>query len=154
MPTAEQKNAALERNSRDWADKQRKITDATTALTAAGALTLGASLAAKRKIAGRILPPKWHERMRSSDADDIRNTIALAGMTGGVVSGVHWSKKLREDAMTEHQRQQAALKNAGNYARATKDDLAKGIVASGISFTRKGLRPRRAFYRRPSRRLV
>lgn len=152
MLTAEQKSAALDNSNREWSNRQRRYTDIQTGLTAAGATALAASLAAKRKIAGKVLPARLHERMKSSNADDIRNTIALTGMTSGVVSGIHWSKKLREDAKPPEEREREALKNAKNYALATKDDVVKGMVSSGVAFTRRGLRPRRAFYRRPPRR--
>ena len=140
---------------KQWAKKQVRINDVTTGLTAAGATALGAALAGKTKLGKKVLSQKMYDRMRSSQADDIRNTIALASMAGGAASGVHWAKKLRSDAekppLTPRQK-------AANIAAASKPDIEKALLEKGISTSTvvRGLsamglptvRVRRASYRR------
>lgn len=134
-------------DDRHWSLNQKRITDTTTALTAAGALGLGGMLAGKTKAAKKVLPKKVHEALRSGNADDVRNTIALASMVGGVASGIHWSKKLKSDAQNAEPVQNRLAKAA---AVAEHMEIGKGIVASGYARTIRGVRPRRAYYRRAS----
>jgi hypothetical protein len=108
----------------DWAKHQRRLTDVSTALTAAGATGLGVMLAGKTRAAKRFLPKPTYKKLQSGKADDLRNTIALASMVGGVASGAHWSKKLKRDATPEQQ--------AANLATASKADIEKAL----------GLKPR------------
>jgi hypothetical protein len=108
----------------DWAKHQRRLTDASTALTAAGAVGLGAMLAGKTRAAKAVLPKKLHAKLQSGKADDLRNSVALASMIGGVASGAHWSKKLKRDA--------DPAQRAANLATASKADIEKAL----------GLRPR------------
>lgn len=131
---------------RSWALKQRHITDASTALTAAGAVGLGAMLAGKTKSAKKVLPKGVHRKLQSGKADDLRNTIALASMVGGVASGAHWSKKLKRDAEKPVTPQEAAA----NLATASKADIEKAIVAAGVGRSPTGkLFMRNATIRRP-----
>jgi hypothetical protein len=137
-------------DQKDWSEKQRRITDATTGITALGAGALGAAIAGKTKTAGKVLPKKVHRALRSGKADDVRNSIALASMLGGVYSGINWSKKLRSDAQSPPEgtpaAQREAMRRAVNYAAAM--DIEKGIVPSSIMPTIRGLRMRRSYYRR------
>lgn len=108
----------------DWAKHQRRLTDVSTGLTAAGATGLGVMLAGKTRAAKRFLPKRTYKKLQSGKADDLRNTIALASMIGGVASGAHWSKKLKRDA--------DPVQQANNLAKAMAEDIEKAL----------GLRPR------------
>jgi hypothetical protein len=112
---------------RQWERKQRRITDVSTGLTAAGAAGLGALLAGKTKAAGKVLPKALHHKLQSGKADDVRNAVALASMVAGVASGVHWSKKLKEDS------EKPVIVKADNLARVIPVDLEKGIRVSGLA---------------------
>lgn len=131
-----------------WARKQKRISNTSTALTAAGATALGTMLAGKTKAAKKVLGPKIHRKLQSGKADDLRNTVALASMVSGVASGVNWSKKLAADAKKASAAASGGdgVEKAANYAAAM--DISKGIVPSGARATLRGLRPRRAYYRR------
>ena len=131
-----------------WANRQRHLTDATTGLTAAGATALGVMLAGKTKAGKKVLPKKLYQKLNTERADDLRNTVALASMIGGVASGAHWSKKLKSDA----ERPAAPAvpvpqDKALNMAKAMGTDIDKALVAGGIRVGRKYPWARHVSYR-------
>lgn len=141
-----------------WAAAQRRINNSSTALTAVGAGALGATLAGKTKLAGKVLPKRAHKALNTARADDIRNTIALASMTSGVLSGIHWSGKLKRDADPEAAKRDAAAK-AKNLAKAMSGDIAEDIAkrlgvpggirrATRVRLPRGGMAMRRSSYSR------
>lgn len=137
-----------------WSKQQRRLTEATTAATATGATALGLMLAGKTKVGGRVLPKKVRDKLRTERADDVRNTIALAGMVGGVASGANWARKLKRD--TDPSRPVVTPEQkAANLAAAMKTDLSKGWSRSTTVRRPMGaISRRRASFRGPAKKLV
>ena len=137
----------------EWSRQQEKLTRASAALSGAGAVTLAGLLAGKTKAARKVLPKKAHRVIAGSTGDDIRSGVALASMLTGTASGVHWANKLREDADATEAVKSARADRARNLAAAmsTRSDyeLGKSMQSSTVMRTLRGLRPRRAYYRRP-----
>jgi hypothetical protein len=140
----------------DWARKQERLTRLSTALTGTGAVTMAALLAGKSKVGRKVLPPKVHSALSSSQADDARNTVALASMVTGVMSGRSWAKKLHEDAavgdaVRSHERERA--RNLAAALGPPQAPVTKGIVTGSVVRTARGAKvTRRALYRRPPMR--
>ena len=128
----------------DWAKHQRRLTDVSTAMTAAGATGLGAMLAGKTKLARKVMPAKLHAKLQSGKADDVRNSIALASMIGGVASGAHWSKKLKRDAQASVPTPQQQAENLAKAMMGSPGGLTRSSVVRSI----RGPVIRRASYRR------
>ncbi len=148
---------AGQRDDKRWADRQKRINDLTTAATATGAAALGGALAGKTKVAGKVLPRKVHAALRTDKADDVRNTIALASMVGGTVSGLNWRTRLSSDAMDPQVRasnvSRAVKREVTRAVESEKEKLAKGMVSPTTATTwgREGMKrhARRGYYARP-----
>ena len=144
---------------RSWARHQRNLTMATTGLTAAGAAAMGGMLAGKTKVGRKVLPAAIHSRLTSARADDVRNSIAMASMLGGVASGASWYKRLNQDSMTADQRAEYEHRKATNMAMAMRPQIQGEIdkayamptsVSTAYRTGRQGSRVlRRATLRRP-----
>ena len=142
-----------ETEDQKWANSQRHLTNVSTGLTAAGAAALGAMLGGKTKAGKKILPKALHKKLKTGKADDVRNSIALASMVGGVASGAHWSKKLKSDAKKPPEQPKVIVvpqDAAVNYAKAMH--IEKGVVTATV---RNGVRGAqysvRSGYRKPKR---
>lgn len=123
---------AAQRDDERWAKRQRTINNLATAATGTGAAALGVALAGKSKAAGKVLPKRLHRALQSDKADDVRNTVALASMLGGTASGIHWTKRLSQDATDPQVR-------ASNVSRAVKREV-KQAVESEKAKLAKGMR--------------
>jgi hypothetical protein len=127
-----------------WARKQAHLTDASTVLTGLGAGALGLGLAGKTKAAGKVMPKRLHRALQSSKSDDVRNSVALASMVAGTMSGINWSKKLKRDADPV---KAAAQDRALNLAKAWNPSTTVRGTAGALS-------TRRASFRGPAKKLV